>query len=239
MIDHLPTNAEQGFGVGQVLVFLFQLLQLVFAEAEVFQFFELVAEQLMAGSLFVAGVGQAVEFMAGLSPALRRQLYLAGQVGGAGELVEQAAMSVGFQQRLVFMLAVNVDQQLTQGLEVAQRAGRAVDVAARTTFGGDDPAQDARAVAVEIALGQPGLGLRDIGQVEGGEDVGLVGAGAHHATVGAVAQGQAEGVEHDRFAGTGFTGDDAHAAGEFEVEVLDDGVIMYGQVHQHWVAPRR
>ncbi|MCY1407250.1 hypothetical protein D9M71_225450 [compost metagenome] len=139
----------------------------------------------------------------------------------------------------MLVLAVNVDQQLAQGLEVAQRGGRAVDVAARTAFGSNYPAKDARAVAVQVALGQPGLGLWDVGQVEGGEDVGLVGAGAHHATVGAVAEGQAEGVEHDGFAGTGFTGDDAHAASKFEVEVFDDGVIMYGQVHQHWVAPRR
>ncbi|MCY1407251.1 hypothetical protein D9M71_225460 [compost metagenome] len=57
MVDDLPANAEQRFGIGQVFVFLFQLLQFVFAKAEVFQFFELIAEQLVAGTLLVARVG--------------------------------------------------------------------------------------------------------------------------------------------------------------------------------------
>jgi hypothetical protein len=139
----------------------------------------------------------------------------------------------GFEQRLVFVLAVDVDQQLAEGLEVAHWGGRTVDIAARATFGGDYPAQDARAVAVEVALGEPGTGLWNITEIEAGEDIGLVRAGSHHAAVGAIAQAQTERVEHDRFAGTSFPGDDAHAALKFEIKVLDDGVIVYGQVHQH------
>ncbi|MCY1441262.1 hypothetical protein D9M71_575690 [compost metagenome] len=81
------------------------------------------------------------------------------------------------------------------------------------------------------------MGFGNVHQVERGEDVCLVGAGAHHAAVGTVAQGKAEGVEHDRFAGTGLAGDDGHATGDFEVEVLDDGVVVNGQVHQHGAAP--
>ncbi|MNH02020.1 hypothetical protein D3C79_612480 [compost metagenome] len=237
LVDDLAADAEQGFGAGQVLVFLLQLLQFVLAQAEVVQFFQLVAEQLVAGALLVARVGQALQLQAGLVPALGCKLYLAGQVDGTGILVKQAAVGVGLEQRLVLMLAVNVNQQLAERLEVAKRAGRAIDVAAAAAFGGDHPAQDARAVVVQVAFGQPGMRLGDVHQVEGGEDVCLVGAGAHHAAVGPVAQGQAEGVEHDRFAGTGLAGDDGHAAGNFEVEVLDDGVVVNGQVHQHGAAP--
>src|SRR5690606_24516036 len=112
------------------------------------------------------------------------------------------------------------------------------DVAARATLAGDDAAQDARAVAVQVALGQPGAGLGDVLQVEAGEDVGLVRAGAYHAAVGAVAQGQAEGVEHDRLAGAGLAGDHGHAALQLEVQVFDDGVVVDGQVHQHGERPR-
>ena len=43
----------------------------------------------------------------------------------------------GLEQGLMFMLAVDIDQQFTQGLEVAEGAGRAVDVATRAPFGGD------------------------------------------------------------------------------------------------------
>ena len=78
-------------------MFLLQLLQLVFAQAEVVQFFQLVAQQLMAGALLIAGVGQALQLQTGLVPALGRQLYLAGQVDGTGVLVEQAPVRVGLQ----------------------------------------------------------------------------------------------------------------------------------------------
>lgn len=120
LLDHLAADTEQGLGVGQVLVFLFQLFQFVFAEGEVFQFFELVAEQLVARALLVAGVGQALQLLAGLAPALGSELYLAGEVGRASVLVEQAAVGVGLEQGLVLMLAVDIDQQLAQGLEVAE-----------------------------------------------------------------------------------------------------------------------
>ena len=79
-------------------MFLFQLLQLILTKAEVFQLLELVAEQLMPGALFIAGVGKMLQFLTRLAPALGGELYLTGQVGGAGVFVEQAAMGVGFQQ---------------------------------------------------------------------------------------------------------------------------------------------
>lgn len=147
-------------------------------------------------------------------------------------------MGVGLEQGLVLVLAVDIDQQFAQRLEVAERAGRAVDVAAAAAFGGDHPAQDAQAFVVQVALGQPGVRFGNVHQVEGGQDVCLVGAGAHHAAVGTVAQGKAESVEHDRFA-AGLASDDGHATGDFEVEVLDDGVVVNGQVHQHGVGSRK
>ena len=214
-------------------MFLLQLFQFVFSQRECLQLFKLIAEQLMARALFVAGVGQVLKLLFGLAPALCRQLHLAGQVGGTGELVEQATMGIGLEQRLVFVLAVDIDQQLAQDLEVALGAGRAVDIAARAAFGGDDPAQDARAVAFKVALGQPGTGFGDILQVERGQYIGLVGPGAHDAAVGAVAKGEAQCIEHDRFAGTGLASDYTHPAIQFQIEMFNDGVVVYGQVHQH------
>ena len=232
-VEHLAAGAEQLLGIAQGLVLLLQLFQLVVAQGQVLQLFQLVAEQLMTSALFVAAGRQALQFLARLAPALRGQLHLARQFLAAGILVEQAAVGVGFEQRLVLVLAVDVDQQFAEGLEIAQRAGGAVDIAARAPFAGDDPAQNARAVVVQVAFGQPGAGFGDVLQVEAGEDVRLVRAGADHAAVGAVAQGQAEGVEHDRLAGAGLAGDHRHAALQFEVQMFDDGVVVNGQVHQH------
>lgn len=79
-------------------MFLLQLHQLVFAQAQVVQLFQLIAEQLVAGPLLVARIAQALELLAGLLPAAGCQLHLAGQVDGAGVFVQQATVGVGFQQ---------------------------------------------------------------------------------------------------------------------------------------------
>ena len=126
-VEHLAAGAEQLLGVAQGLVLLFQLFQFVVAQGH-FQPFQLVAEQLMTGALLVAG-GQALQFLAGLAPALGGQLHLARQFLAAGVLVEQAAVVSGFEQRLVLVLAVDVDQQLAEGLRSPSGQGCAVDVA--------------------------------------------------------------------------------------------------------------
>ncbi len=192
-IQDLAAGAEQGFGIAQRLVLLFQLLQFMLAQRQIFQLFQLIAEQLMASALLVALAGDTLKFIARLLPALRGELHLARQLLAAGVLVEQAAVGVGLEQRLVFVLAVDIDDQLAQCLEVGLRAGAAVDVAARAAFGGDHSAQDARAVVVQVALGEPGAGFGNVRQVEAGEDVRLVGAGAHHAAVGTITQGTGQG----------------------------------------------
>ncbi len=142
-------------------------------------------------------------------------------------------MGVGLEQRLMLVLAVDINEQFAQRLQVSLRAGRAIDVRARATFGGNHPAQDAGAVVVEVALFEPGLGLGNVAQVERGKDVCLVGTRPDHAAVGPVAQSQAQGVEHDRLAGTGFASNNAHASIQFQIKVFDDGVVVYGKVHQH------
>ncbi|MOA37588.1 hypothetical protein D3C78_1591930 [compost metagenome] len=78
-------------------MFLLQLLQFVFTQAEIIEFFELVTEQLVLCPLFVAGVGQPLQFLTRLAPALGGQLHLAGKVAGTGILVKQAAVGVGLE----------------------------------------------------------------------------------------------------------------------------------------------
>lgn len=91
-------------------MFLLKLFEFGFAKPQAFQFFKLIAEQLMASALLVAGIGESLQLLAGLAPALGGELYLAGEVGSAGIFIEQSTVRVGFQQGLVFMLAVDIDQ---------------------------------------------------------------------------------------------------------------------------------
>lgn len=95
----------------------------------------------------------------------------------------------------MLVLAVDINQQLAQGFQVAEGAGRTVDIAAGAPFGGDYPTQDAGTIATKVALGQPGFGFGNVCQVKGGQDIGLVRARTHNAAVGAVTQGEAQSVK--------------------------------------------
>ena len=137
----------------------------------------------------------------------------------------------------MFVLAVDIDQQFTKRFQIALRARRSVDIAARTPFGGDYAAQNARAIVVQVSLGQPGSRIWNVIQVEAGKDVCLVRANTHHAAISTVAQSEAQSVQHDRLTSAGFTADHAHAAFQLKIEMLDDRVIVNGKMDQHGRTP--
>ncbi|EWH03218.1 hypothetical protein Q427_04495 [Halomonas sp. BC04] len=56
---------------------------------------------------------------------------------------------------------------------------------------------------------------------------------ANAAGVGAFAQTESQGAEQDRLPGPGFAGNGGHAAGKFQVEAFDDGVVTNGKLGQH------
>lgn len=77
----------------------------------------------MPCALLVTRVGEALELLPRLSPALCGEMDLTGQIGRTCVFVEQAPMRIGLEQRLVFMLAMNINEQFAQRLQVALRAG--------------------------------------------------------------------------------------------------------------------
>ncbi len=88
-------------------------------------------------------------------------------------------------------------------------------------------------VGVQIPRLQPAAGGRIVMDIKGGEDFRLVGAVAHGAGVGAIAQGQAQGINHDRLAGPGFTGDHRQFVGDIQIQLFDNGKIADVDVCEH------
>ena len=68
---------------------------------------------------------------------------IARQVQGTGKLIEQGGVITFFQQRLVGVLAVDINEQFTQCFELGERYQCAIYVATGATFTGDHPAQNA------------------------------------------------------------------------------------------------
>src|SRR5690606_19485441 len=70
-------------------------------------------------------------------------------------------------------------------------------------------------------------------EAEGGADVGALLAGADHVEVGAIAQSEAQCVQHDGLAGAGLTGDGSHPGLEFQVELGNEGEVLNRELYEH------
>jgi len=141
------------------------------------------------------------------------------------EVVEQADVGVAAQQRLVLVLAVDVDQQIPQFLQLLHGGGAAIDVAARAAVAGEDPAQQTFGVRRVVLGGEPAR-RRGVGaDVEVGGNLAALGASADATDVAAVAQRHAQGVDDQGFAGAGLAGNRGHATLELDLQVGDQTVI--------------
>ena len=153
--------------------------------------------------------------------------------------VEEGALRARVEQRLMLVLAVDVDEQTAEKLEVLQRRGLAVDERARAAVGADHAAQRALRPLVEAALPKPVDRRVPRWAVELHADLRALGARAHGARVGAIAEREAERVHEDRLAGAGLAGHHAEAARELELDLVDDRVVPDLDQAQHSSQPRR
>ena len=107
----------------------------------------------------------------------------------AGLTVQQGALRLGFQQGLMRMLAVDIDQHLAQLAQLRGGGGDAVDEGLGAASIVDHPAQQHPALVAREFIGRQPVAGRAVGG-ELGADIGLAGAVAHHAGIAAPAQRQ-------------------------------------------------
>ncbi len=151
----------------------------------------------------------------------------------AAGLVQDPALERAIVESLVRLLPADVDE-LPAGL--AQRLHRhalAVDVATRSTVRADNAPYDALARFVEIVFGKPPGNRRCVFHVEFGAHFSPSRTRSDRARVRAGAECECQGVDEDRFAGPGFTGQNGHACAECHVYLVDDGEIPDFERSQH------
>src|SRR5690606_13647225 len=91
--------------------------------------------------------------------------------------VEQRAARLGTQQRLVLVLAVDIEEKRSQLAKLPGGGGPAVDVPPRAPGGLDHAARHAHAFpGREIRFLQPSPGARRVVEVELSSDLGAIGA---------------------------------------------------------------
>ena len=150
----------------------------------------------------------------------------------AGLVIQQLALRIGAQQRLMRVLAMNIDQQLAQFTQLRRGRCTAVDEGTRTAGVVNHATQQHVAFFTrEFGGGQP-RGDR-IASHKIGTDFGARSAFAHHAGIAARAQCQRQCVNQNRFAGAGFAGQHTETGAEFQLDGFDNDKITNAEKLQH------
>ncbi len=145
----------------------------------------------------------------------------------AGIGIEQVQLGAACHQRLLVVLAMHFDQEAGQLAELADGGRTAVDPRTRAAIGADHPAQLAMAaVLVQFVAAQPLQRRTGSRQLELGGQLGALAAVADHAAVGTGTGQQGQGIDHQRFAGAGFTGNNRHAGAKFQFGLTNDRKIL-------------
>ncbi len=220
-------------GVGQPPVLLAGFLPLPGVEAELAQFAQLPVEHFGLPRLgrdvalrVRPGVGEPAP-----SPVELRRPFR--QTGQPAVGVEQGALVLGMQQRVVRVLAVDVDQARADLPQLGKRGRRTVDVGPGTAAGIHDPAQQAVAARAQVVLLQPAGGIAAGFEVKLGDDLGAGAAAAHHGRIGALAQRHGQRIHQDRLARPGLAGQGAESGAQVQFESIDDDEVADQQAAQH------
>ena len=150
------------------------------------------------------------------------------------ESVERVAMRRRIEQAGLRELAFDFDRHLAKLAQQADARGLVVDESAAAAVGADHAAQHD-----DIVLGGDAGFIEEPprrmigGEVEFRRDHRLRRAGADKARLGAHAERQAEGIEKDRFAGTGLAGQHTEAWAKGKIEPVDQNHVADGEAQQH------
>ena len=141
--------------------------------------------------------------------------------------VEDVALEIGVEQRLVIVRAMDVDQQAAEPAQRLHGDGGVVDEAAARARGshGAPDQQTALFAGREPAGIEQGVNGAGIGQVEDRLDPRFFRAFADGRLVGAAAEHQVECAHQHRFAGAGFPRDDVEASAKGDGSLFDDGSV--------------
>ncbi len=168
-----------------------------------------------------------VSIPGGISDSSQRFLDLTHRFVGRGggnkkaikraEGVERAEMSGGIEQRLVLVLAVQLDEPRRQILQGACRCHYSVDERPAPALSGNLAAHQKFVAAV----------------LENRFDRRRILAGAYKVARRPAAKEESDGLDQDRFAGPGFPGEHVEARVELDLDRIDDREMFDAKKPQH------
>ena len=150
-----------------------------------------------------------------------------------GKFVQHVQVPGRVQQAALLPLALDLDQQAADAPEQGDARRRVVDECAAAPVGADDAAHQQLTVAVEIVLRQHRPNRIGLPDIELGGDAGAVAAARHDTGRGAFAERQAQCIQQDGLAGSGFPGEDRHSRAEFDIQATYQDVVADREASKH------
>ena len=161
---------------------------------------------------------------------------LVGERAKLPETVQQLALRLGAGERLVRVLAVQVEQQGAHFRELRQCGRPAVDPRATSALRVEHAAQQQLGAGIELVRREPVTRGILRAEVEGRRELGTLGAWPQLAQLETIPQQKGKGVEEDRLAGAGLAGQDREPGPELDIQRVDDDEIADRQQAQHAVS---
>ncbi len=218
-------HAGAAFGELRLLTLLrIELLQLIGGVAQIIG--------IAGGALHIDAMGlqRRIGGLAGLPEGLQRGDVLV----QPSESVEQPAMRGGIHEGALIVLAMDLDQSGADRLHGLHGDRLIVDEGTGAAVGELHAAQNHLAgIVVETVVLENRQCWMAPGQIEHGCHLALFGAVAHQAGIAAATEGQRKGIEKNRFAGAGFTGQHCKTAGKLDIEPFDQDNVTDRQTGQH------
>ncbi len=228
------SGLQQARGMGQPRMILLHRCPVRSVKSQTFQFVALELQQFALGSHRFGILAQADAAAAQRLPVAIQRGDLFRRAGHARIPIQQRALGIRSQQRLMGMLSVYIEQLVARFAHLLQSGAASVDETARTAAGIQHPAQQAHArIAFQILFAQPVLQLRQRGDIELGGNFCALTAVAHHRRIAAFAERQRQRVDQDGFARAGLAGQHGETRHEVEFQRGDDHEIANGQEFQH------
>ena len=210
-------------------------LELAGLQLETAQLLDLVTQEVALARALGRGAPEPGRRRPRALPGLPSGAKLRQALPRACEVVQDLALGIAAQERLMGVLAVDLHEELADVAQALHGDRPPVDEGPRAAVAADGPAQHAGPLGVgELELGEARLDRGQAGGLEDGGDLGALAAGAHDARARPVPQDETERVEQNRLAGAGLAREHGHPRADLEGHPLDDGQVADLELGQHY-----
>ena len=202
-----------------------------------FQLLELEAHPFLLRGMFSLQPIELLELITDFRPLLIDEIDLLAEGGKTPETIQRRQMGFGVHQQLVLMLPGNGYKTPRQLLKLLQGHLLIVHIDPVATATADAPPNIDFGARLQFQFRESGIETGHIREQEFRLNHSFVCPRANHFLRSAAAQDQIDRTDEDRFPCAGFPGDNVQPFLEGDLQVSNDGKVVYQQFFEHVSVP--